>query len=393
MTQQTIAPPVGVGIWMVMVLACVAAAADHTDLYVSQQGGYRRYRIPAVVVTNRGTILAFCEGRKHTGRDTDDIDTMLRRSTDCGKIWSKPQVVADFGPDVAGNPCAVVDRRTGRVWLANTWNAITHPEPKIRPGYGKDSRRVFLTHSDDDGQTWARPTEITRQVKKQEWSWYATGPGRGVQLTRGPKKGRLIVPCDHMVGKFGRGKYWSHVIYSDDHGKTWKIGGSVGQQNNECEVVELVGNQLMLNARNWDRSRRNRVTAVSENGGGTFGPTRQAKALPDPHCQGSICRFSWPDTTAVDAPWMKKTAGRSRIVFSNAATTSGRKRGTIRLSYDEGKTWPVARVLHAGGYAYSDLAVLPDGTLGCLYEKDGYKAVTFARFTLEWLTGGKDKLP
>jgi sialidase-1 len=182
-----------------------------------------------------------------------------------------------------------------------------------------------------------------------------------------------------MVGKFGRSKYWSHVFYSDDHGKTWKLGGSVGELNNECEAVELADGSVMLNMRTWDPTRRNRVVATSPDGGLTWSPARQETALPDPLCQGSICRYSWPEE------------GKSRILFANAADAKERVKMTVGLSLDEGKTWPVAKLLHAGPSAYSDLAVLPDGTICCLYEagkKGPYETITLARFPLEWLGEG-----
>jgi len=352
-----------------------------TVLYRRGTLGYHTCRIPSLVVTTKGTLLAFCEGRKHRGSDTDDIDTLLRRSTDGGRTWSPPRIVSDFGGDVAGNPTAVVDRDTGRIWLLNTWNSIEFPEPRIRAGFGEDSRRIFASCSDDDGKSWTEHREITRDVKKPEWSWYATGPGAGIQLGRGKSKGRLIVPCDHMLEKTGRSKYWSHVFYSDDHGKTWQLGGSVGRMNNECEAVELADGAVMLNMRNWDRGHRNRVVAVSRDGGQTWSPARQEKALPDPHCQGSIRRYSWP-----------KEGARSILLFSNAASRCGRVNMTVRLSYDEGTTWPVSRTLHAGPSAYSCLAMLAHGQVACLYEggqRHPYESIILARFPLEWLLAGQ----
>ncbi|MFH1730966.1 MAG: sialidase family protein, partial [Planctomycetota bacterium] len=149
------------------------------DLFTSGGGGYHTYRIPAIVLTRDNTLLAFCEGRKNGGGDAGDIDLMLRRSTDNGETWEEMQLVHEEGdgaPITIGNPCPVVDRDTGTVWLP----------------FCRNNDRVFVTRSTDDGKTWAEPLEITRDVKKPEWEWYATGPGHGIQLAGG----RMVIPCD-----------------------------------------------------------------------------------------------------------------------------------------------------------------------------------------------------
>ena len=238
-------------------------------LFVSGQDGYHTYRIPALAVTTQGTVLAFCEGRKKGNGDSGDIDLLVKRSSDDGKTWSGQQVVWDDGGNTCGNPCVVVDRDTGTVWLLSTWNRGDDHEPGIIAQTSKDTRRVFAIHSTDDGRTWSTPQEITAGVKKNDWTWYATGPGSGIQIEHGPHRGRLVIPCDHIEA--GTKHYYSHVIYSDDHGKSWKLGGSTPQhQVNECEVVELAGGKLMLNMRNYDRSQKNRQAAISEDGGLTW---------------------------------------------------------------------------------------------------------------------------
>lgn len=165
-----------------------------TPVYTSGQNGYFGYRIPAITVTIKGTTLAFCEGRKHSFGDAGDIDLLVRRSTDHGKTWSPQQIVWDDGGHTCGNPCVVVDRQTGSIWLLTTWNRGDDHEGKIIARTSKDTRRVFFTHSTDDGVTWTRPVEITADVKKKNWTWYATGPGSGIQLERRPHQGRLVTP-------------------------------------------------------------------------------------------------------------------------------------------------------------------------------------------------------
>jgi sialidase-1 len=207
-------------------------------LFKSGDDGYHTFRIPAMAVTNRGTVLAFAEGRKNTRSDTGDIDLVLKRSTDGGKTWSKLQVVWDDGDHVCGNPAPVVDRKTGAIFLLMTRNLGTDHERQIIDQTSTDTRRIFVTQSTDDGVTWTTPAEITKDVKRDNWTWYATGPCQGIQIVHGKYKGRLVIPCDHNEAEAK--KQFSHVIYSDDHGKTWKLGGTTSvDQLDECTVAEI----------------------------------------------------------------------------------------------------------------------------------------------------------
>ena len=329
-------------------------------LYRSGTEGYHTYRIPGLVVTTKGTLLALCEGRKTSRSDHGDLDLMLRRSTDGGKTWSAQEIIYEEGGAAKvtiGNPCPVVDAATGTVWLA----------------FCRNNDRVFMTRSADDGLTWAKPKEITADVKEKDWGWYATGPGHGIQLTRGRQKGRLVFPCDHGVkGREGgwKGKGRSHVFYSDDHGKTFQLGKPTDWGMNECEAVELADGRLLLSMRNY-HGKNQRAFATSRDGGRTWSEPKHHAQVYCPTCQSSIHRYAWkPD-----------------VILYSGPGGGGRNDLAIRASYDEGKTWPVARRLHKGGSAYSDLAVLPDGSICCLYEADGYKTITFAKFPLRWLTG------
>jgi sialidase-1 len=345
-----------------------AAAPEQQALFRSGEGDYHTYRIPALIVTTKGTLLAFCEGRKKGRGDAGDIDMLLRRSTDGGKTWGKAQVVWDDGDNTCGNPCPVIDRKTGTVWLLMTHNLGRDTEAQILDGKSQGTRTVWVTRSDDDGLTWAKPVEITRDVKKDDWTWYATGPGVGIRT----KNGRLVVPCDNYVK--GSKERQAHVILSDDGGKTWKLGGGVGPDCNESQVVERADGALLLNMRSY-RGTNRRLVAVSKDGGETFSKPEEDRALIEPVCQASIVR---------------DPGDRGGILFSNPASTK-RERMTVRLSTDEGKTWAHAKVLHEGPAAYSCLAVLPDGTIACLYErgdKGAYETITLARFSREWLAEG-----
>jgi len=355
------------------------AEPTQTVVYRSGRDGYDTFRIPAIVATRAATLLAFAEGRKAGRGDSGDINLVLRRSTDGGRSWGAMQVVWDDDGNTCGNPCPVVDRETGAIWLLMTWNLGQDREPQITAQQSRDTRRVFVTHSDNDGLTWAPPREITAAVKQADWTWYATGPGAGIQIVNGPYAGRLVVPCDHIEA--GTRHYYSHVIYSDDHGATWKLGGTTPRhQVNECEVAELSGGRLLLNMRNYDRSQRTRQQAISDDGGLTWHNQRHVPELIEPICQASLRRYSWPRGDSLGV-----------LLFSNPAATR-RENLTIKGSFDEGQTWPLARTLYPGSAAYSCLVVLPDGLIGCLYErgeKHPYETITFARFSLEWVKGGK----
>ncbi|MCO6044263.1 glycoside hydrolase [Aeoliella sp. ICT_H6.2] len=351
-----------------------------TDLFVSGQEGYRSYRIPSLLTTKDGTLLAICEGRKNSGSDTGDIDLMVRRSTDQGKTWSQQAVIWDDENNTCGNPCPVVDRDTGTIWLLMTWNSGKQSERGIEPGYGTDSRRVFVTSSQDDGVTWDAPREITTDVKEEEWTWYATGPGSGIQIEHGPHKGRMVIACDHKLPTDESEEFRSHVIYSDDHGATWQLGGAAPEPGvNECEVVELTEDRLMLNMRNYDRSIKARQIAFSDDGGDTWYGQRHDKSLVEPRCQASIRRYCWPE------------GGQPGVIlFANPAHPTKRENMTLRASFDDGETWPVAQELYGGSSAYSSLAVLDDGRIGCLYEADGYGRICLAICDPERLLGDKD---
>jgi sialidase-1 len=355
---------------------------EQQDLFVSGEGGYARYRIPALAVTTKGTILAFCEARKYTGRDSDQIDLFLRRSFDNGATFEDVQLVATQEDWVCGNPAPVVDRDTGRIWLPFCKNRRDGDETMICEGNAP--REVWLTYSDDDGATWAEPWEITADVKLPNWSWYATGPCHGIQR----QNGRLVVPCDHIVFEnySRRDPYYSHIIYSDDHGESWHIGGSADEGTNESTVLETVDGWVYLNCRNKYRLAEGgnyRAIGWSQDGGDSFAPVVHDAALLEPVCQASVCRLT-----------TEAAQDRNRVLFANPASRT-RDHLTVRLSYDECRTWPVSRLLHAGPAAYSDLCVASDGSICCLYERGAegpYERITLARFNVAWLSEGTDRI-
>lgn len=369
---------IAAGAVLMLTLFVARAEVEFTEVFTSGKDGYHTYRIPAMVVTTNKTVLAFCEGRKNSRSDTGNIDMLLKRSTDGGKTWNAQQVVWADDDNVCGNPAPVVDEKTGTIWLSMTWNRGDDHEKEIGLGTSKDTRRVYVTHSDDDGVTWSKPEEITKAVKKPEWRWYATGPGNGIQLSRGKYAGRLVIPCNHNEPN-GKGQVVSrsHVIYSDDHGKTWQLGGSEDEKTNESTIAELSDGTLLHNMRAYHDKHR-RAVATSNDGGTTWSKVKLDEALIEPVCQGNLLRGTFASE-----------GGRSRLLFSNPASEK-REKLTVRVSYDEGATWPVSKELHAGPAAYSCLAILPDKMVGDLFErgdKGPYEKITFARFPLSWLEG------
>ena len=324
-------------------------------LFESGKEGYKTFRIPAIVTSTKGTVLAFAEGRKNGSSDTGDIDLVLKRSEDKGKTWSTLSVIWNDGDNVCGNPAPVVDKSTGVIYLLSTWNLGTDHESEIIKQTSKDSRRIFVLSSADDGRTWSDAKEITPSVKLKNWTWYATGPCHGIQIEKGTNAGRLIIPCDHIEAVTN--KYFSHIIYSDDHGKTWALGGTTPQdQVNECTIAELSDGKLMLNMRNYDRTQKARKISLSNDGGTTWGNIFSDQSLPEPICQGSLFSIA------------NKKTGKGKLLFLNPADENKRQNMTLRISYDNGSTWAKSMVLFAGPSAYSDLTLLPNGNIGCFYE-------------------------
>jgi sialidase-1 len=344
---------------LALLLGCTVRAASlpQVDIFKAGEGGYRSYRIPALIATKKGTLLAFCEGRRNSAADSGDIDLLLRRSFDGGRTWGPVQVVADMGEDTIGNPTPVLERKTGTVFLLLTRN----PGQVTEQQSGDRQRTVWITHTSDDGATWSAPVEITSQVKQPGWTWYATGPGNGIQL----RSGRLVIPCDHDIGPRER---YSHVIYSDDRGATWKIGGIAEAKTNESAVAELSNGELVLNMRSYHGQHR-RAVQRSKDGGLTWSPLELDQALIEPVCQASMI------------------SARKALVFSNPAATT-RTKMTVRLSEDGGHTWKASRVVWEGPSAYSSLATLRNGGIGLLYELGDakpYERIAFTSFDIQWL--------
>ncbi len=332
-----------------------------TAVFTSGEDGYHTYRIPSLLVTRKGTLLAFCEGRRAGQGDHGDIDLLVKRSEDGGENWSDQRVIyGEAGEVTIGNPCPVVDQRNGTIWMP----------------FCRENNLVLMMKSEDDGQSWSAPTDITKDVKRPTWKWYATGPGVGIQLERGDHAGRLVIPCDHREHEgYDCG---SHVIYSDDGGTTWQIGEVIKPGANECQAVELLDGSLLLNMRMQTDSNGRRGTTRSKDGGLSWSALSHDENLPCPKCQASLIRMP--------------SDSEDRLLFTNPVAEDSpgpdygkRANMTLRISNDAGASWTEKSVLHEGPAAYSSLAALQGGDAGCLYEggaESQYEHIFFERISL-----------
>ncbi|MCK5000947.1 MAG: exo-alpha-sialidase, partial [Anaerohalosphaera sp.] len=346
------------------------------DVFAKGQDGINTYRIPSLITAPDGSVLAFSEARKFRSTDKSPTMMVLRRSLNNGLTWEPMQILHDVGNDAAMDSTPVVDKTTGVIWLLyEVWPEGWNSNPV--PGLEYPSTTVWAQSSSDNGITWSGPIDITSQVKLADWDYYANGPGVGIQTVGGSYPGRMIIPCHHRGGTVGT----QHWYYSDDHGATWQIGNGYHTTGSEAQMVELIDGTLLWNIRGGGSA--GRKISYSYDDGATWSATTNDPALIEPRgCQASILRYTRTDLGD----------DKNRILFSNPASTASRVNMTVKMSYDECQTWPVSKQIYAGGSAYSCLTILADGSIGLLYEADGYGRIVFARFTLKWLTDSEDWL-
>ncbi len=339
-----------------------------------EYGKAASYRIPALAVTTKGTILAFAEARRLSRRDVGDNDAVLRRSEDNGKTWGPEIVLMDAGPQSVNNPSPVVDPKTGRIWVFMNKCHLDLPK-----NWDPNLAWNFITYSDDDGKTWSKPKDYTKAIRSQRKSWrFGGGPAAGgFVMQRGKYAGRMVMPFS--IG-WDNARLTPGVVYSDDHGKTWKAGGTCWSESKthlvEATGVELCNGSLLMNCRTGEKQRG--LTILPD--GGTKDTTKIwfTKDVPDPHCQGAMVRYSWP-----------KDGKPGLIIYSGPGTDQGRYRMTLRGSYDDGKTWPWKQLVYMDGSGYSDVNVLPDGRLILLFEKDGKSKLEFVTIPAPPTKAGK----
>lgn len=369
-------------------------AQDRIPVFTSGEEGHKTYRIPAIIDLPGGDLLAFCEGRVNHAGDFGDVNIVMKRSRDRGKTWGILQTLVDYDTLQAGNPAPVVDRTDpafpkGRIFLF--YNTGNNHEAEIRKGNG--IREVWYITSVDGGESWSVPVNITTQVHrplqpginaaynfKEDWRHYANTPGHAMQFVTGTYRGRIYIAANHSSGEpFKDGSdYRAHSFYSDDHGKTFQLSDDIHiPGSNEALAAELPDNGLMMNIRNQKGDIRSRIIAKSKDGGVHWDTVYFDRRLPDPICQGSI----------ISVPAKK---GKPIIAISNAADTVQRNHLTLRLSWNEGKTWDRSIVVDSGPSrdpnfdptAYSDLVVIGPNTLGVLYEYHEYSQIVFK--VLKW---------
>ena len=356
---------------------------EKQTLFESGNGGYAHYRIPGLIVTDQGTLIACCEARKTLGGDWGAIDLMYRRSEDSGKTWSEPKKF-DVGGGFEKNPVAI-NQKLGKFPDITVNNPVMIADKGVVHFlYCVEYMRAFYTRSEDDGKTFTPPVEITRTFEDfrpdYDWKVIATGPGHGIRLT---KNGRLIVPVWLSTGEGGHAHRPSavSVIFSDDIGKTWKRGDMVVKHPDltnpsETAAVELPDGRVMMNIRH-ESSPQQRAVSISDDGATKWSKPIRDPALPEPICMGSLVRLG------------------DRVLFSNPHNTAGRDRRnvSIHVSEDSGKSWKHRRSIESGFSGYSDLAVGKDDSVFCLYERGGLNgnvaqtaSLVLAKFNLEWMT-------
>ncbi|MET0871746.1 MAG: sialidase family protein [Paeniglutamicibacter terrestris] len=331
---------------------------SHQILATRGAGGYRQYRIPALAVSTAGTVLAAYDGRPNLDDLPNTIDLLIRRSLDHGRSW-EPQANIRSGSGLQGfgDPSLLVDKLTSRIFCfhaagthAGFFEAIEGLEPE-------DSvQHVDLSHSDDDGLTWTH-RRITAQLKSEGITGLFAAAGTGIQLESGPYAGRLV---QQMV-LLAHGEIRAASAYSDDHGESWTLGELTAVEANENKVVEISGGRVLLNS----RAKGMRLQAVSTDGGHSYGPLQPVPSLPDPSDNGSI---------------LATGMGKERaLLMTNNRDTELRRNTVLSLSTDEGFSWRPVATICAGSSAYSSGAILADGSLGVLYERNGYSEIVFAR--------------
>jgi sialidase-1 len=372
---------------LITLIFCHIKVYAQTPVFVSGTEGYKSFRIPAIVRAPNGDLLAFAEGRVAGSGDFGDIDIVMKRSKDKGKTWSASVVVAGYDKLQAGNPAPVVDLSDpafpkGRLFLF--FNTGNNHEGEVRKGKGL--REVWYKTSTDAGMTWTEPVNITTQVHKpkqpqvnaaydfsEDWRSYANTPGHGMQLTEGPHKGRIYIAANHSAGdpKPKGADYQAHGFYSDDHGKTFKLSETISiEGSNESTAAEISGGRIMFNSRNQKGDVRARIVAVSSDGGAKWDTTYFDQNLPDPVCEGSILTIG-------------KNKKQNILAFSNAADTKNRDNLTLRISFDDGKTWTQQYLVDKSKNgekdytAYSDLVQTGKKSIGILYELNGYQSIVY----------------
>lgn len=379
-----------------LLLCLFFSFAEGQETIVFQGGteGHEIYRIPAIVSTPDGELLAFAEGRVNGSDDFGDINLVMKRSKDQGKTWSAIQTIMDYDSLQAGNPAPVIDHYDpshpqGVLYLF--FNTGNNHEYEVRLNQGV--REVWMIKSFDLGKSWEDPENITSQVHRpnnaafnpnythpEDWRNYANTPGHAFQFRQGKHAGRIYVAANHSSGApiSDWSDYNAHGFYTDDQGKSFHLSESVQiPGSNEAIAAELPDGRMIMSIRNQKGDIRQRILAFSDDSGETWAEQYFEPQLPDPVCQGSILSFPGP-------------LGQVILAHSNNANTQDRNDLTVKFSADLGKTWahPILIdrkeiAVNASWTAYSDLVFLGKKKLGILYERDDYQEIIFKAFAFD----------
>lgn len=349
------------------------------DVFVAKKGNpYVSIRIPDIISTGN-LLVAAAEGR-YRNADQANNDIIVSLSKD-GKKWSDPIVAAAAGENCYNNPCLVYNKATKTIILFFQCypKGVSEQNKTAQPGWADPKSLRNMVCFSKNGKRWTKPKDVTKFTKHEDAVLTCSGPNPGVVLTRGEHKGRICIPFNE--GHFGN---WVLAVgYSDDGGKTWKIGQKSAERGgvNEVSMAETEDGGLIIVSRAWGSSQRK--VAYSKDGGETWGDISSHPELPSPNCQNGLARYSFAD----DA----KLGNRGRILFSSPSKGS-REDGIIKMSYDDGQTWPAEKQIGTGPFAYSALTPIKPGTMGLLYEINGRPLTTirFTTFTIDWLTDGED---
>ncbi len=397
-----------------LALFCGAARAapvfETQELFPPAPGNKPNYRIPSITCAPNGDILAIVEKRNDGIGDIGNTDIAMRASTDFGKTWSAIRTLVDDGENTCSDITTCVDAETKRVFVF----------------FLRDKKRFCYIYSDDSGKTWSDIVDIHASVTKPGWdtvglkpgqtvrsstdretgktgkaaqwkhNWaqrYGIGPGSGgIQLKTGPRKGRLLIPARHSEQTGKSLTSFTHVFYSDDHGKTWRLGPSqIIKYGNENQLVQLANGDIMMNARSAhaasgpDNFRR--LVAVSHDGGDTWPDVYKDEGLVSLSCEASIETYNHGASPENGVLLFANPAN----AFRQEAHPYGRYNVTVRWSRDNGATWSAGRPVYPHPSSYTDLAVLSDGSIGMIYERGEkgsvkyWDSLHFVRFNLEWL--------
>ena len=328
--------------------------------------GVAAYRIPGLVTTKKGTLVATYDIRHNSSFDLqEDIDIGISRSSDGGRTWGPMIVAMDMGEwgglsqaeNGIGDPCILVDEKTGDLLLFAAWAhgipAGKHAWFAAGSGFEPETTpQLMMSRSRDDGKTWSQPVSITRQVKQEDWNFSFQGPGRGITMA----DGTLVVPFQHQEPEPDRTPA-AGIIYSKDHGTTWHVHNAAKTNTTESQVAEVEPGVLMLNMR--DNRKTGRAVYVTRDMGRTWEPHPSDGQLAEPVCMASL----------LAVPASRNALKQDILLFSNPADPQQRKNITIQMSLDGGVTWTRRILLDEGiGWGYSCLTLIDRETVGILYE-------------------------